>query len=120
MFVTLPLRCHTAPYESGVVDVVRFSREAGDGTTASRSKRLVRASLFAQRRKIQQGDRSLVATGQQVLFPCRFSLLRTCLAWQMVRIPVDRYSRSTLGVPSRMNVGQLRVPPWLGRCTRLG
>ncbi len=85
-----------------VVDVVRFSREAGDDLPPGVNE-LVRV-FVAQRRKIQQGDKISGRHGNKGVV-CRI-LPTEDMPYMADGTPVD-VLLDPLGVPSRMNVGQL-------------
>ena len=85
-----------------VVDVVRFSREAGDDLPPGVNE-LVRV-FVAQRRKIQQGDK---IAGRHVNKGVVCNVLPVeDMPYMADGTPVD-VLLDPLGVPSRMNVGQL-------------
>ena len=85
-----------------VVDVVRFSREAGDDLPPGVNE-LVRV-FVAQRRKIQQGDKIAGRHGNKGVV-CRVLPVED-MPYMADGTPVD-VLLDPLGVPSRMNVGQL-------------
>ena len=85
-----------------VVDVVRFSREAGDDLPPGVNE-LVRV-FVAQRRKIQQGDKIAGRHGNKGVV-CRVLPVED-MPYMADGTPVD-VVLDPLGVPSRMNVGQL-------------
>ena len=85
-----------------VVDVVRFSREAGDDLPPGVNE-LVRV-FVAQRRKIQQGDKIAGRHGNKGVV-CRVLPIED-MPYMADGTPVD-VLLDPLGVPSRMNVGQL-------------
>ena len=85
-----------------VVDVVRFSREAGDDLPPGVNE-LVRV-FVAQRRKIQQGDKISGRHGNKGVV-CRVLPVED-MPYMVDGTPVD-VLLDPLGVPSRMNVGQL-------------
>ena len=85
-----------------VVDVVRFSREAGDDLPPGVNE-LVRV-FVAQRRKIQQGDKISGRHGNKGVV-CRVLPIED-MPYMADGTPVD-VLLDPLGVPSRMNVGQL-------------
>ena len=85
-----------------VVDVVRFSREAGDDLPPGVNE-LVRV-FVAQRRKIQQGDKISGRHGNKGVV-CRILPVED-MPYMADGTPVD-VLLDPLGVPSRMNVGQL-------------
>ena len=85
-----------------VVDVVRFSREAGDDLPPGVND-LVRV-FVAQRRKIQQGDKIAGRHGNKGVV-CRVLPVED-MPYMADGTPVD-VLLDPLGVPSRMNVGQL-------------
>ncbi len=85
-----------------VVDVVRFSREAGDDLPPGVNE-LVRV-FVAQRRKIQQGDKIAGRHGNKGVV-CRVLPVED-MPYMADGTPVD-VILDPLGVPSRMNVGQL-------------
>ena len=85
-----------------VVDVVRFSREAGDDLPPGVNE-LVRV-FVAQRRKIQQGDKISGRHGNKGVV-CRVLPVED-MPYMADGTPVD-VLLDPLGVPSRMNVGQL-------------
>lgn len=85
-----------------VVDVVRFSREAGDDLPPGVNE-LVRVYV-AQRRKIQQGDKIAGRHGNKGVV-CRILPVED-MPYMADGTPVD-VLLDPLGVPSRMNVGQL-------------
>ena len=85
-----------------VVDVVRFSREAGDDLPPGVNE-LVRV-FVAQRRKIQQGDKISGRHGNKGVV-CRI-LPTEDMPYMADGTPID-ILLDPLGVPSRMNVGQL-------------
>ena len=85
-----------------VVDVVRFSREAGDDLAPGVNE-LVRV-FVAQRRKIQQGDKISGRHGNKGVV-CRVLPVED-MPYMADGTPID-VLLDPLGVPSRMNVGQL-------------
>ena len=85
-----------------VVDVVRFSREAGDDLPPGVNE-LVRV-FVAQRRKIQQGDKIAGRHGNKGVV-CNVLPVED-MPYMADGTPVD-VLLDPLGVPSRMNVGQL-------------
>ena len=85
-----------------VVDVVRFSREAGDDLPPGVNE-LVRV-FVAQRRKIQQGDKISGRHGNKGVV-CRVLPIED-MPYMADGTPID-VMLDPLGVPSRMNVGQL-------------
>ena len=85
-----------------VVDVVRFSREAGDDLPPGVNE-LVRV-FVAQRRKIQQGDKISGRHGNKGVV-CNVLPVED-MPYMADGTPVD-VLLDPLGVPSRMNVGQL-------------
>ena len=85
-----------------VVDVVRFSREAGDDLPPGVNE-LVRV-FVAQRRKIQQGDKISGRHGNKGVV-CRILPVQD-MPYMADGTPID-VLLDPLGVPSRMNVGQL-------------
>ena len=85
-----------------VVDVVRFSREAGDDLAPGVNE-MVRV-FVAQRRKIQQGDKIAGRHGNKGVV-CRILPVED-MPYMADGTPVD-VLLDPLGVPSRMNVGQL-------------
>ena len=85
-----------------VVDVVRFSREAGDDLPPGVNE-LVRV-FVAQRRKIQQGDKIAGRHGNKGVV-CRVLPIED-MPYMADGTPID-VMLDPLGVPSRMNVGQL-------------
>ena len=85
-----------------VVDVVRFSREAGDELSPGVNE-LVRV-FVAQRRKIQQGDKISGRHGNKGVV-CRVLPMED-MPYMADGTPID-VLLDPLGVPSRMNVGQL-------------
>ncbi|MBR3384141.1 MAG: DNA-directed RNA polymerase subunit beta [Atopobiaceae bacterium] len=85
-----------------VVDVVRFSREAGDDLPPKMNE-LVRVYV-AQRRKIQQGDKVSGRHGNKGVV-CNVLPVED-MPYMADGTPVDVIF-DPLGVPSRMNVGQL-------------
>ncbi len=85
-----------------VVDVVRFSREAGDDLPPGVNE-LVRV-FVAQRRKIQEGDKIAGRHGNKGVV-CRVLPVED-MPYMADGTPVD-VVLDPLGVPSRMNVGQL-------------
>ncbi len=85
-----------------VVDVVRFSREAGDDLPPGVNE-LVRV-FVAQRRKIQQGDKIAGRHGNKGVI-CNVLPVED-MPYMADGTPVD-VLLDPLGVPSRMNVGQL-------------
>ena len=85
-----------------VVDVVRFSREAGDDLPPGVNE-LVRV-FVAQRRKIQQGDKISGRHGNKGVV-CKVLPIED-MPYMADGTPVD-VLLDPLGVPSRMNVGQL-------------
>ena len=85
-----------------VVDVVRFSREAGDDLPPGVNE-LVRV-FVAQRRKIQQGDKIAGRHGNKGVV-CNVLPVED-MPYMSDGTPVD-VLLDPLGVPSRMNVGQL-------------
>jgi DNA-directed RNA polymerase subunit beta len=96
-----------------VVDVVRFSREAGDDLPPGVNE-LVRV-FVAQRRKIQQGDKISGRHGNKGVV-CRILPIED-MPYMADGRPVD-VLLDPLGVPSRMNVGQLLECHlgWAARC----
>ena len=85
-----------------VVDVVRFSREAGDDLPPGVNE-LVRV-FVAQRRKIQQGDKLSGRHGNKGVV-CKVLPIED-MPYMADGTPID-VLLDPLGVPSRMNVGQL-------------
>jgi DNA-directed RNA polymerase subunit beta len=85
-----------------VVDVVRFSREAGDDLPPGVNE-LVRV-FVAQRRKIQQGDKMSGRHGNKGVV-CKVLPIED-MPYMADGTPID-VLLDPLGVPSRMNVGQL-------------
>ena len=85
-----------------VVDVVRFSREAGDDLQPGVNE-LVRV-FVAQRRKIQEGDKISGRHGNKGVV-CKVLPVED-MPYMADGTPVD-VLLDPLGVPSRMNVGQL-------------
>ncbi len=85
-----------------VVDVVRFSREAGDDLPPGVNE-LVRV-FVAQRRKIQQGDKISGRHGNKGVV-CKILPIED-MPYMADGTPID-VLLDPLGVPSRMNVGQL-------------
>ena len=85
-----------------VVEVVRFSREAGDDLPPGVND-LVRV-FVAQRRKIQQGDKISGRHGNKGVV-CRVLPVED-MPYMADGTPID-VLLDPLGVPSRMNVGQL-------------
>ena len=85
-----------------VVDVIRFSREAGDDLPPGVND-LVRV-FVAQRRKIQQGDKIAGRHGNKGVV-CNVLPVED-MPYMVDGTPVD-VILDPLGVPSRMNVGQL-------------
>ncbi|MCH4053192.1 MAG: DNA-directed RNA polymerase subunit beta [Atopobiaceae bacterium] len=85
-----------------VVDVVRFSREAGDDLPPGVNE-LVRVYV-AQRRKIQQGDKVSGRHGNKGVI-CKVLPIED-MPYMADGTPID-VLLDPLGVPSRMNVGQL-------------
>ena len=85
-----------------VVDVVRFTREAGDDLPPGVNE-LVRV-FVAQRRKIQQGDKIAGRHGNKGVV-CKVLPVED-MPYMADGTPVD-VLLDPLGVPSRMNVGQL-------------
>ena len=85
-----------------VVDVVRFSREAGDDLPPGVNE-LVRV-FVAQRRKIQQGDKISGRHGNKGVV-CKVLPIED-MPYMADGTPID-VMLDPLGVPSRMNVGQL-------------
>ncbi len=85
-----------------VVDVVRFSREAGDDLPPGVNE-LVRV-FVAQRRKIQQGDKISGRHGNKGVV-CNVLPVED-MPYMTDGTPID-VLLDPLGVPSRMNVGQL-------------
>ena len=85
-----------------VVDVVRFSREAGDDLPPGVNE-LVRV-FVAQRRKIQQGDKISGRHGNKGVV-CNVLPVED-MPYMADGTPID-VLLDPLGVPSRMNVGQL-------------
>jgi len=85
-----------------VVDVVRFSREAGDDLPPGVNERV--HVFVAQRRKIQQGDKISGRHGNKGVI-CRILPIED-MPYMADGTPVD-VLLDPLGVPSRMNVGQL-------------
>ena len=85
-----------------VVDIVRFSREAGDDLLPGVNE-LVRV-FVAQRRKIQQGDKISGRHGNKGVV-CNVLPVED-MPYMVDGTPID-VLLDPLGVPSRMNVGQL-------------
>ncbi|MDY4040798.1 MAG: DNA-directed RNA polymerase subunit beta [Collinsella sp.] len=85
-----------------VIDVVRFSREAGDDLAPGVNE-MVRVYV-AQRRKIQQGDKIAGRHGNKGVI-CEVLPVED-MPYMADGTPVD-VILNPLGVPSRMNVGQL-------------
>ncbi len=85
-----------------VVDIVRFSREAGDDLPPGVNE-LVRVYV-AQRRKIQEGDKVSGRHGNKGVI-CKVLPVED-MPYMADGTPVD-VLLDPLGVPSRMNVGQL-------------
>ncbi|MCR4870457.1 MAG: DNA-directed RNA polymerase subunit beta, partial [Atopobiaceae bacterium] len=85
-----------------VVDVVRFSREAGDDLPPGVNERV--HVFVAQRRKIQQGDKISGRHGNKGVV-CRILPVED-MPYMSDVTPID-VLLDPLGVPSRMNVGQL-------------
>ena len=85
-----------------VVEIVRFSREAGDDLPPGVNE-LVRVYV-AQRRKIQQGDKISGRHGNKGVI-CRVLPVED-MPYMADGTPID-VLLDPLGVPSRMNVGQL-------------
>jgi len=85
-----------------VVDIVRFSREAGDDLPPGVNE-LVRVYV-AQRRKIQQGDKISGRHGNKGVV-CNVLPVED-MPYMADGTPID-VLLDPLGVPSRMNVGQL-------------
>ena len=85
-----------------VVDIVRFSREAGDDLPPGVNE-LVRV-FVAQRRKIQEGDKISGRHGNKGVV-CKVLPVED-MPYMADGTPVD-VLLDPLGVPSRMNVGQL-------------
>ena len=85
-----------------VVDAVRFSREAGDDLPPGVNE-LVRV-FVAQRRKIQQGDKISGRHGNKGVV-CKVLPIED-MPYMADGTPID-VLLDPLGVPSRMNVGQL-------------
>ncbi|MGI6230489.1 MAG: DNA-directed RNA polymerase subunit beta [Tractidigestivibacter sp.] len=85
-----------------VVDIVRFSREAGDDLPPGVNE-LVRV-FVAQRRKIQQGDKISGRHGNKGVV-CKVLPVED-MPYMADGTPID-VLLDPLGVPSRMNVGQL-------------
>ncbi|MGN0055285.1 MAG: DNA-directed RNA polymerase subunit beta [Atopobiaceae bacterium] len=85
-----------------VVDVVRFSREGGDDLPPGVNE-LVRV-FVAQRRKIQQGDKISGRHGNKGVV-CKVLPIED-MPYMADGTPID-VMLDPLGVPSRMNVGQL-------------
>ena len=97
-----------------VVDVVRFSREAGDDLAPGVNE-MVRV-FVAQRRKIQQGDKIAGRHGNKGVV-CKVLPVED-MPYMADGTPVD-VLLDPLGVPSRMNVGQL-LECHIGWCAAKG
>ena len=97
-----------------VVDVVRFSREAGDDLPPGVNE-MVRV-FVAQRRKIQEGDKIAGRHGNKGVV-CRVLPVED-MPYMADGTPID-VLLDPLGVPSRMNVGQL-LECHLGWCAANG
>ncbi len=97
-----------------VVDVVRFSREAGDDLPPGVNE-MVRV-FVAQRRKIQQGDKIAGRHGNKGVV-CKVLPVED-MPYMADGTPVD-VLLDPLGVPSRMNVGQL-LECHIGWCAAKG
>ena len=85
-----------------VIDVVRFSRDNGD-ELAPGVNELVRVYV-AQRRKLQQGDKISGRHGNKGVISCILPV--EDMPYMADGTPID-VILNPLGVPSRMNVGQL-------------
>ena len=85
-----------------VVEVVRFSREAGDDLAPGVNEQV--RVYVAQRRKIQQGDKISGRHGNKGVV-CRVLPVED-MPYMADGTPID-VLLDPLGVPSRMNVGQL-------------
>ena len=85
-----------------VIDVVRFSREAGDDLAPGVNEQV--RVYVAQRRKIQQGDKIAGRHGNKGVI-CEVLPVED-MPYMADGTPVD-VILNPLGVPSRMNVGQL-------------
>ena len=85
-----------------VVEVVRFSREAGDDLAPGVNEQI--RVYVAQRRKIQQGDKISGRHGNKGVV-CRVLPVED-MPYMADGTPID-VLLDPLGVPSRMNVGQL-------------
>ncbi|MGU3218404.1 hypothetical protein ACVXZ0_04340 [Staphylococcus aureus] len=92
------------PHGAGgiVLDVKVFNREEGDDTLSPGVNQL--STLYiVQKRKIHVGDKMCGRHGNKGLF-LRLFLKKICLTYQMDVRSISCYS---LGVPSRMNIGQV-------------
>lgn len=85
-----------------VIDVVRFSRENGDDLAPGVNEQV--RVYVAQRRKIQQGDKIAGRHGNKGVI-CNVLPVED-MPYMADGIPID-VILNPLGVPSRMNVGQL-------------
>ena len=85
-----------------VIDVVRFSRENGDGLAPGVNEQV--RVYVAQRRKIQQGDKIAGRHGNKGVI-CNVLPVED-MPYMADGTPID-VILNPLGVPSRMNVGQL-------------
>ena len=85
-----------------VIDVVRFSRENGDDLTPGVNEQV--RVYVAQRRKIQQGDKIAGRHGNKGVISTILPV--EDMPYMADGTPVD-IILNPLGVPSRMNVGQL-------------
>ena len=85
-----------------VIDVVRFSREAGDDLAPGVNEQV--RVYVAQRRKIQQGDKIAGRHGNKGVISAILPV--AAMPYMADGTPVD-IILNPLGVPSRMNVGQL-------------
>ena len=85
-----------------VIDVVRFSRENGDDLAPGVNEQV--RVYVAQRRKIQQGDKIAGRHGNKGVI-CNVLPVED-MPYMADGTPID-VSLNPLGVPSRMNVGQL-------------
>ena len=88
--------------EGRVIDVVRFSRENGDDLAPGVNEQV--RVYVAQRRKIQQGDKIAGRHGNKGVI-CEVLPVED-MPYMSDGTPVD-VILNPLGVPSRMNVGQL-------------
>ena len=96
-----------------VIDVVRFSRENGDDLAPGVNEQV--RVYVAQRRKIQQGDKIAGRHGNKGVI-CNVLPVED-MPYMADGTPID-VILNPLGVPSRMNVGQLLESPlgWAPAC----